>query len=257
MAGCATTDGREATQGQSRSVFLPSEESEIKMGHATDALIQQEFVLLDDSELGQRVKAIGDRLLGSMERRKIDYRFRILNHNDLNALSAPGGYIYITYGMLRLAESEEEVAAILAHEIAHVENRHHMQSYRSVQTAQLLLNAASIGLSLSVGGDTSSYIRQLGPLGVLIVINTFSRVQETEADDDALYLLRRAGYNPGGLWTILERIYKEKEKGKWSEHIPSIFLTHPPNPARIKRIRDRIQAGEPLSRVTVHEKLKG
>lgn len=260
LMGCASSSSTRPhnfKQESSRSVFLPSEETETKMGHATDALIQQEFVLLDDSEIGLRVDAITGRLLERVEERKIDYRFHVLNHNDLNAFSAPGGYVYITYGLLRLAESEEEVAAILAHEIAHVENRHQMKSYRSAQTAQLLLNAAAIGLSLSTGGDASSHARQLGPLGALIVLNTFSRFQETEADDDALYLLRRAGYNPSGLWTILERIYEEKEKGKWQENVPSIFLTHPPTLARIKRIRDKTQTEEPPPRLTVDEKNKG
>lgn len=215
------------------------------MGNAVDAVVQQQFVLLDDDEVGRRVSAIGNRLLASAQGRDIPYRFRVINHNDLNAFSGPGGYVYVTYGMLRLAQNEDEVAAVIAHEIAHVAKRHQMKFYRTTQTSQLILNAASIGLSLSQGENAGSWIDQYGPFAALIINNTFSRQQEYEADDGALYLLNQAEYDRHSFVTILRRMYEEKEREKEGEYVPSIFLTHPPTLDRIRRIENKIKSQTP------------
>ncbi len=233
-------DWQEEKAGQ--SVLLPQTETEVKMGYAVDAYVQQNFVFLDDETLQQRIDEMGHRLLQATPSRNIAYRFRVINHNDLNAFSVPGGFIYITYGMLRLAQTENEVAGLLAHEIAHVEHRHHMKNHRSCQALSAVLNSTVLGLSMMGGtaGNGTQYASNLGPLAALVTLNTFRRSQETQADDYAVFLMEKAGFNPHGLSQILRRIYLEKDRKDELAELPSIFMTHPPNPSRIDRIENKI-----------------
>ncbi len=224
-----------------RLALLPNVKNEVQMGYGVDAFVQQNFVLLDDPQLTQKLNQIGNRLLSSSNKRGIAYRFKIVNHNDLNAFSAPGGFVYITYGLLRLAQKEDEVAGILAHEIAHVEFRHQMKVLRTQQAAALLLGGASLGLN-AFGGQTSARaLETVGPIAMLVSLNTFSRTQETQADDYAIYLMIHAGYDPKSLAQILRRLYLEKDRKGELSKLPSIFVSHPPTPERIQRITSKTE----------------
>lgn len=257
FSGCVSTNNPTSALTESEwqatkhsgKALLPSTESELKIGYAVDAYVQQNFVLLDDSQMTEKIREIQGKLLNAAPARNIAYRIRVLNHNDLNAFSAPGGFVYITYGMLRLMQTENEVAAILAHEIAHVEFRHQMKSYRGQQTAAVFLTGLSLGANfMGSQNGIAGYAQTLGPLGALISLNTFSRAQETQADDYAVRLLVKSGYDPHGLSQALRRIYLEKERIGEGSKLPTIFMTHPATSDRIAYIEQRIdqskQGGE-------------
>ena len=237
-AGCQSVSSQ--VPSYSETPLLPAAKEEVRIGNAVDAFVQQNFILMADEELSRRIDNISKKLISSRGAGRLPTTIRILNHNDLNAFSAPGGYIYLTYGILKLAKSEGEVAAILAHEMAHVEKRHHMKTYRTVQSVEAILNTAAVGLNLAGMQNAGDVLQKSGPLGALIALNAFARYQENEADDHALYLLKQAGYPLQSLVSVLERVQQKKEESTLDRYTPTIFLTHPPTPERIKRIESKI-----------------
>lgn len=224
-----------------KSWILPATENEIKIGNAVDAFAQQRFVMLDAPDIQAEIEVLGQKLLSASGSRPVPYRFKVININDINAFSAPGGFIYMMYGMLQLAQTKDEIAAVVAHEIAHVELRHHMKSYRSQQAVQLMMTASMVTLIVTGNDDIAKLVRQVGPIGAMIGLNTFSRSQEYAADDYAFLLLMRSGYDLRGFPEIFRRMERKRlESERNHTSMPTLFLTHPSLEARIRRLEKKI-----------------
>jgi predicted Zn-dependent protease len=144
-----------------------------------------------------------------------------------NALALPGGTIVITDDLVNLAQTEEEVLAILAHEIGHIELRHTMRS--------ILQNSIVAVVAATVTSDAASLSVAVAGMPVLLAETKYSRKFETEADDYGFKLLKRRNYSPNAFASIMERL-ADKHKGK--RHDFSFMSTHPVTEERIKRARD-------------------
>jgi predicted Zn-dependent protease len=200
-----------------------SYEQEEKLGDLMKDMVWDEFTAVKDNAADSALTEITNRLIKALDTTNYRYEFTIIKKDQINAFTIPGGNIYVFSELMKVAETPEEVAAVLAHEIGHAEKRHVV-----TKLIQELSITAIVGI-LS-GGDPSVLTNVLTSL----IGNTFSRAQEEEADKFALELLERAGISPKSLARFFERL-NEKDLD-YDENL-EILMTHPHNDKRIEQVR--------------------
>jgi predicted Zn-dependent protease len=174
-----------------RELMLFSEKQEIAMGQETDQQIRQQFGIYESKGLQDYINGVGQKMVPYSHRPNLTYHFAVLDTSVVNAFAAPGGYIYVTRGILALMGSEAELAVVLGHEMGHVAARHSMKQL----SGQLL---AQVGLA--VGSILSKDIRKLAGLagiGMQLLFLKFSRSDEYQADSLGIGYARQARYAPG------------------------------------------------------------
>lgn len=200
-----------------------SDQQEVEIGQEiNDMLLRQQYQLYPNRRINQYVEQIGQRLVANSDRRDIPYKFQVVVSDNINAFAVPGGYIYVTTGLLRAAENEAQLASVLAHEIAHVNERHSVQALRQAVLAQ--------GIAETAGLDTSTLAR----IGYQLAVNLpRSREAEYEADRVGLNILQNAGYAPIAFANFLEQL---QDRG----FAPEFLRTHPTSANRIEEVREQI-----------------
>ncbi len=220
--------------GKKELMFF-SEQQEIAMGQETDRAIRQQYGIYEDKSLNEYVDRIGQSMVPNSHRPKLKHYFAVLDTPMVNAFAAPGGYIYVTRGILALMNSEAELAAVLGHEMGHVAARHSMAQ----MSGQLL---AQIGLV--VGSVVSKDIRKfagLANLGTQLLFLKFSRSDEYQADSLGIRYARQARYAPGEMlrfFTALENMSAESS----SHNIPTFLSTHPMTSDRITKVKEQLSS---------------
>jgi predicted Zn-dependent protease len=225
------------------------EDDEYFAGRAAAARILDSYPIYDDPEANQYINVLGQTLALASTRPVIysGYRFLILDTDEINGLATPGGHIFVTRGLLRLAENEHEVAAILAHEISHVALRHGAQAIMETKGRNLALRAEALNYRLAaVGADSGILGRGVALLEerVQSVVNAllgdgYSVDAEKEADLGAIQILLTLGYDPRGLSNVLDRLEDtEKAAGRNKE---GFHKTHPNPGRRIREIEKRLE----------------
>lgn len=213
-----------------KELMLFSEKQEISMGQETDQQIRQQFGIYEDKGLNEYVDHIGQRMVPYSHRPNLQYHFAVLDTPVVNAFAAPGGFIYVTRGIMALMNSEAELAAVLGHEMGHVAARHSMKQ----MSGQML---AQIGLVL--GSIVSKDIRKfagLASVGMQLLFLKFSRSDEYQADSLGIGYARQAAYSPGEMlrfFTALENMSAESSSNK----IPTFLSTHPMTSDRIAKVK--------------------
>ena len=206
---------------------LYSREREFELGRRLASEVESNSRLVADS----RVQGFVDDLVGRLVRNsdaEAPFTVRVIDSDELNAFALPGGFLYVNTGLLLEAETEAELAGILAHEIAHVTARHATKQASKARLAQIF----SLPL-LFVGGPVAMGISQAINIALPLTFLKFSRNAEREADFLGLQYTHRAGYDPAALIDYLERL-SEKE---WQPRVPGVFSTHPMNKDRMQRAR--------------------
>ena len=164
-----------------------SDAEEIEMGRRADEYIRHQFYLETDPDITAAVNAILQRLVTVCERNNLPFTCNVIQSYSINAFSVPGGHIYLTCGLLRFAETEDEVAGIVGHEIAHASLRHASKLYH--ETMALLSRRENGGRSAAPLMLLSNHLEDL----------------EQEADSRGVLYAHKAGFNPNGLPDFLER----------------------------------------------------
>ena len=172
-----------------------SEEQEIQMGREYNSQILKMNPVYEDQELQEYVQQIGESLALKSHRPNLIYRFTVLDSPDINAFALPGGYIYINRGLMSYFSSEEELAAVLGHEIGHVTARHSVRQYSQSQLMGILSAAIEIN-----SGRTAGNIANLAS-GALL--SGYGREMELEADDLGAQYIYQDGYSPQGMYDVL------------------------------------------------------
>ena len=215
-------------------------DEEVEIGRAMAArLIEASGGIYPDEQLNRYVNLVGRTVALNVDRTDLDasmYQFAILNTNEINAFAAPGGYVLVTKGTLRTITNEAELAGVLAHEISHVDKEHLLSAIKAAHGTEFV----SQMVSLYNENDNSKLNKLLGSsseAGLSVLYKKgLSRECEREADENAVKLLARAGYYPGGLEDFLQRI-----KGQMAQNnsgFKTLTATHPAPETRIKTIEN-------------------
>jgi predicted Zn-dependent protease len=225
-AGCAVNP----VSGQ-RELILVSEEQERAAGREGAEQVAAHMGILAAPELAAYVAAVGARVAERSPRAGVEWRFEVVDQEVPNAFALPDGHIYVSRGLIELANSEDEVAAVLAHEVVHVAARHH---------AQRQTRAAGAGLLALPGSIAGSVLG--GPLGELVqapmiaigagIVASYSRDQEREADRVGQRLAAEAGYEPAALASQLETLARWTREHARRADEPGFFDSHPSAPER-------------------------
>ncbi|MBM3495883.1 MAG: hypothetical protein FJX72_16395, partial [Armatimonadetes bacterium] len=203
----------------------------------TVKFVTDQAVLDRVARLGKDIAAIANEievplLWGRPGVKRFDYRFRVVEDKDVNAYSMPGGFIYVHSGLLEFAKSDDELAGVLAHEVAHASHHHMMKLLAEQEKMQFAaLGPALASILLGKGGsDTTSNLLLAGQLWMTAKLNSYGVEAEKDADHAAVHYLRRTKYNPVGLLTFMERLYRQ-ERLKPEVDL-GIYRTHPPSVER-------------------------
>lgn len=225
-----------ATGKQSFTAFM-SPEKEKEVGASEHPKILEQFSgVYDDADLGFYVARIGANLAKHAELPDLNYTFTVLNDENVNAFALPGGYVYITRGLLAIAANEAEMAGVLAHEIGHITARHTAQRYSATMATNIGLQVLSV-LGSVAGAPTGS--GQLAAFGAQAALQSYSREQELEADMLGVRYLSRSGYDPNAMTSFFHKLKAHSELQaamlgeKKNEESLDIMSTHPLTSERI------------------------
>jgi predicted Zn-dependent protease len=232
-AGCVQSHYNLATRHQDYT--FTSTEKEVALGLRLARRIDKELPPLADEAAQQRVKDLGARLAAVSDRRELVYRFTAVEGEQVNAFALPGGFIYVFQGLLEKT-SDSELAAVLAHEVAHVAARHAVKRYEAGLGAQL---AQLAGLA----AGRSDAARGVG-IALRAAQLAYSRQDELEADRLGVRYLQAAGIDPHGMLEMLEKIQAEDQKrlSVLPRGIvrPHYALSHPHVPDRVRAVKEAL-----------------
>ena len=203
--------------------YQVSYEQENKLGELFNELILSQYSVIEDNAADSALHQITDRLIHALDSSRYRYRFVILKSKQINAFTIPGGNIFVFSGLIELTQTPEELAAVLAHEIGHAEKRHIVSKLMQELSITVLLSG-------STGGDPGLIAQILKE----IVGNSFSREQESDADQFALSLLEKAKISPKNLPRFFEKL--NSKDLDYDENL-EILMTHPHNNKRIEQTR--------------------
>ena len=232
--GCVSSAFNLATERQEYTIT--STEKEVATGRALARKVEAELSLVADAPTQERVAALGARLAAVCDRKELVYHFAVVADDDVNAFSLPGGYVFVNEGLVKKAANDDELAAVLAHEIAHIAARHAVKQYESslglqlVQLATLASRqgAAAQGVGIAAQASELAYARQ----------------DELEADRLGVKYLKAAGFNPAGMLAFLEKLPGiEQARTHYLPRgavRPQYARTHPFVPDRIRTVKEAL-----------------
>ena len=215
--------------GKKEIIFF-SEESEIKLGQQTDQEIRAQFGVYEDSRLTNYLQRVGQALVPHTHRPHLNYQFTILNVPLINAFAVPGGYIYVTRGLLAALNSEAELALVLGHELGHINARHSVKKLSQVMIVQIGLAVAG---ALS---ETMAKISGLAGIGLQLLFLKYSRDDERQADELGILYARQSGYNPEKMISFFTTLEKLGDLSG-GHQLPGFLSTHPLTSERIQRAK--------------------
>ncbi len=217
------------------AVGLQPVDEDKAMGRQVAKEVESTMGVYDDPQLTPYLNLVGRRLVAKHEDKRFTYTFSIVDQAESNAFATPGGYIYVSRGMLALTNSEDELANIVGHEIIHVSRRHTAQQMAKAKVPGLLSLPGRV-----VGGVLSEQLGNLinAPINLAggAFIAKHSREAEFESDRYGQVLAARSGYDPEALATALDRLEQEARLMTGKERKAGFFDTHPMTPNRIERL---------------------
>ncbi|ODS55697.1 MAG: hypothetical protein ABS36_08830 [Acidobacteria bacterium SCN 69-37] len=233
--GCATNPatGR-------RQLMLMSEAEEIQVGRKSDAEIRQQMGLYDDPDLQAYVRAVGTKLATASHRPDLPWTFAVVDEPAVNAFAVPGGFIYITRGILPFLRDEAELAGVLGHEVGHVDARHSAEAY----SRQL---GAGVGLAIAgVLAPSTQPIQGVAGAGLGVLFLRYGREAELESDRLGVGYAASQGWDPHGVPGMLSTLARLDAASGSSRGVPNWALTHPPAADRVARVQEAVAAA-PIS----------
>jgi predicted Zn-dependent protease len=248
------------------SVINKSQEAQL--GRAVVAQLRNAGAILEDPQLKEYVQTLGARLAGHANDGSQSFEFFVVDDPAINAFALPGGYIGVNAGLILASESESELAGVLAHEIAHVTQRHIARSIydsqrTSIVSAAAMLAAILLGAATDASGEAVQGLVTAGQAAAIQRQINFTRSNEREADRVGIETLSSAGFDSTAMASFFEKL--ARRYGMARQHIPAILQTHPVTSERIADARDRARQrpghqpvdsmgyGTARARLTVHQ----
>jgi predicted Zn-dependent protease len=208
-------------------------EQEIALGRQAAKDLESSVTLLQDPVVNEYVNRLGQNIVRNSDA-KVPFTIKVIESDEINAVSLPGGFFYVNTGLIQAADEEAELAGVMAHEIAHVTARHAVEQQQKAS----LINIAAIPLMIFGGGIPGMIIQQAAQIGVPLTFLAFNRGAEGEADKLGLQYMYTAGYDPGASVSFFEKLQaRESAKHK----VSGLFSTHPPTEARVAETKKNIE----------------
>ncbi|NCP80514.1 MAG: M48 family metalloprotease, partial [Gallionella sp.] len=228
LAGCAANP----VSGKQDFVMM-SEAQEIALGRSADAEVRKQYSVYQNPELQSYVNGVGQALASRSHRSNLNYHFTVVDSAEINAFALPGGYVYITRGIMAYLNSEAEMAAVIGHEIGHVTARHGVRQQSAAQATSLGITLASIfvpELNSRAGQDLSNLLG-----GALL--SGYGRDHELESDRLGAQYLARTEYDPQAMIRVVGVLKNQelfdaeiaKQEGREPRRYHGTFATHPDN----------------------------
>ncbi|HEV8429529.1 MAG TPA: M48 family metallopeptidase [Pyrinomonadaceae bacterium] len=202
-----------------------STEKEVRMGREAAAEVDRQAKFVDDPVITEYVNRVGQNIVLHSDA-KVPFTIKVIDSDEVNAFALPGGFFYVNKGLILAADNEAELAGVMAHEIAHVAARHAVEN----QAKMSLLEYAALGGSIFLGGIPGLIYQNTAGIGLLGIFMKFSRGAEEEADRLGVQYMYAAGYDPGAMATMFEKL--EAKNKKKPGFISRAFATHPAPPDR-------------------------
>src|SRR5215203_3886816 len=200
-------------------------EKEVRMGREAAAEVDRQAKFVDDPIITEYVNRVGQNIVLHSDS-KVPFTIKVIDSDEVNAFALPGGFFYVNKGLLLAADNEAELAGVMAHEIAHVAARHAVEN----QAKANLLEYAAIAGSIFLGGIPGMIYQNTAGIGLLGIFMKFSRSAEEEADKLGVQYMWAAGYDPGAMATMFEKL--EAKNKKKPGFIARAFASHPAPPDR-------------------------
>jgi len=229
LAGCQAAP----VTGRSQLIVLP-ESQDSQMGLDAYQQILAESEVSTDQALNRRVQEVGRRIAAASPHPEWDWQFTLIENDEPNAFALPGGKVGVNTGLFQVAKNDDQLAAVMAHEVAHAIARHGAER----MSQQVLMQAGLAGLGLGVG---AGYAQLAAQAATLVVILPYSRTQEAEADHIGLIYMAEAGYDPReaiALWQNFESFGGARP--------PEFLSTHPAPGSRIENLRALLPQAMPI-----------
>jgi predicted Zn-dependent protease len=249
LAGCAPNP----VTGQSDFVMM-SESQEIALGRQyNEEVIGKQYQVYESKVLQDYVNRVGQKLAKNSHRPNLQYHFAVLDSPEINAFALPGGYVYVTRGIMAYLNSEAELAAVVGHEIGHVTSRHGVRQQSAAQAANIGLAVASIFVP-ELGTNAGQNLANI--LGGAL-LSGYGREHELEADRLGAQYLARSDYDPQAIIKVLGVLKNQelkdaelaKQEGREPRRYSGLFSTHPDNDTRLKQVvgeADKLASAQPF-----------
>lgn len=212
-------------------IVLINDDQEVAMGKKLSRSAEKQFKVVEDQKLQERVDKIGQKLAATSERKYLVFHFAVLKGDDVNAFSLPGGYVYIFEGLVKKVKSDDELAAVIGHEIGHISARHNVKRLQGALGSSLLLVLSS--LSTGNGNAQAESGRAINEL-----MMEYSRDDEVTADKLSVKYLKNSGYNPEAVVSFLTTLKEIMEKAPIKPY--RYYKTHPYLSQRIAIVKEEI-----------------
>ncbi|HKW41574.1 MAG TPA: M48 family metalloprotease [Gemmatimonadales bacterium] len=236
LAACAALACATNPATGAKELILISESQEIAMGQGYDKDVLASVGLYGDTAMQRWIQQFGTRLAATSERPSLPWTFHVVDDPVVNAFAIPGGYIYVTRGILAHLNTEAELAGVVGHEIGHVTARHSVSQMSKQQLAQVGLAIGSIA-----SPDFERYAG-LASAGLGVLFLKFSRDAESQADHLGLRYMRRANYDPREMPHVFEMLTRVSQ-AQGGGRVPEWLATHPNPENRRGRIEQEIASG--------------
>jgi predicted Zn-dependent protease len=233
LAGPVASCARNPVTGKNE-ISLVSEGQEIQMGQQAAQEVAQTIGFVEDPELQAYVANIGKRMAAKSERPDLPWEFHVVNDAAVNAFALPGGFIYVTRGLLSHMNSEAELASVLGHEIGHVTARHSVQQISKAQLATL---------GLGIGSILSSDVAQLAGVasqGLQVLFLKYGRDAENQADELGFRYALGLNYDVREMANVFETLNRASQLGGGGGRLPEWLSTHPNPENRVARTQQRL-----------------
>ncbi|MDD5120132.1 MAG: M48 family metallopeptidase [Candidatus Omnitrophica bacterium] len=228
LSGC--TSVYNPATGQHETLLIDTQ-TEVSLGEDMAEQINSEVKLLTSHKMRERLERIAGRISAVSDRKDISYKFNIVENKEFNAFAIPGGIVYVHSGLLEEA-NDDELAAVLGHEVGHIAARHSVKRLQAVLGYQLIT-------SIALGASGQKQVLQAVDVVFNVVVLGYSRKDEYLADKLGVKYAKAAGFNPQGMVTFFRKL--EKEGGDTGINL--VFLSsHPPIEERIKQAEKEIAA---------------
>lgn len=211
--------------------FYYSTDREVRIGQSIVQEVESQYKLVDDPLVQKRVRDIGSKIVAVCDRKDIDYHFKVLDDEEINAFALPGGFVYVNKGLIDKIDNDDELACILAHEVGHIVARHSIKKLQAMMGYSILrILTASIPQTAPIG--------KAADIAFTEILLGYSREDELLADQLAARYAGLTGYDARGMITFLEKLQEINKRKPLRPK--TYFKTHPYVPDRIRVVKQEL-----------------